>query len=175
MSSSRCAGVRPGAGRALHDLLVASLHRAVALEEVHDPAVTVRQDLDLQVPGAADEALEVDVVLAEGGVRLAPCREQGGLELALGLDRAHAAPAAAPAGLEYPGESHVSCERERRRRVHRQRVGGRHRGHAGAGGDGARGDLVAEQAQRLRPGADEGDLRLGAGPPRTSGDSERKP
>ena len=72
---------KAGGRRALHDLLVAPLHRAVALEEVDGLAVQIRQNLDLQVAGATDEALEVDVVLAEGGVRLAPGREQGGLEL----------------------------------------------------------------------------------------------
>ena len=125
--------------------------------------MTVRQDLDLQVAGAADEALEVDVVLAEGGVRLAPGRKQRGLELVLGLDRAHAAPAAAPAGLEHAGEAHAARELERRGRVRRQRLGRRHRGHLGTRRDLARGHLVAKQAQRLRPRADEGDAGIGAG------------
>ena len=156
-------GREAGGRRALHDLLVAPLHRAVALEEVDGPAVGVRQDLDLQVAGAADEALQVDVVLAEGGVRLAPGREQGGLELVLGLDPAHAAPAAAPARLEHAGEADRARKLKRRSRVRRQCVGGGHRGHVSARRDFPRRHLVAEQAQRLRPRADEGDAGIGAG------------
>ena len=53
-----------GGGGAFHDLLVASLHRTIALEEVDNPAVAIRQHLDLKVAGAADETLEVDIVLA---------------------------------------------------------------------------------------------------------------
>ena len=156
-------GREAGGRRAFHDLLVAPLHRAVALEEVDGPAVGIRQDLDLQVAGAANEALEVDVVLAEGCVRLAPGREQGGLELVPGLDPAHAAPAAAPARLEHAGEADRARKLERCGRVRRQGVGRRHRGHAGAPRDLPRRHLVAEQAQGLRPRADEGDPGIGAG------------
>ena len=152
-----------GGRRALHDLLVAPLHRTIALEEVDNPAVAIRQHLDLEMTGTADEALEVDVVLAEGGIRLAPCGKQGGLEFILGLDDPHAATAAAPACLEHAGEAHRANEGERRCRVRRQCIRRRHRRHAGAGRDGPRGHLVAEQAQRLRPRADEGDPRRGAG------------
>ena len=152
-----------GGGGAFHDLLVAPLHRTIALEEVDNPAVAIRQHLDLEMTRAADEALEVDVVLAEGGVRLAPCGKKGGLELVLGLDDPHAATAAAPACLEHAGEAHRANEGERLCGVRRQCIRRRHRRHAGTGRDGPRGHLVAEQAQRLRPRADEGDPRFGAG------------
>ena len=62
-----------------------------------------------------------------------------------------------------PGKPTSLRQRERRRRFRRQRIGRGHRGHACARRDLPRGHLVAEQAQRLRPRADEGDLRVGAG------------
>ena len=46
-----------GGGGAFHDLLVAPLHRTIALEEVDNPAVAIRQHLDLEMTRAADEAL----------------------------------------------------------------------------------------------------------------------
>ena len=98
----------PGGRGALHDLLVAPLHRAVALEEMDDAAVRVGEHLDLEVPGPPDEPLEVDVVLAEGGGRLAPRREEGRLEGVRTLDDPHPAPAPAPARLEDPGEADLA-------------------------------------------------------------------
>ncbi len=60
--------------RALDDLLVAPLHGAVALEQVHEVAVRVAEDLHLDVARAPHELLEVDLVVAERGLGLAPCR-----------------------------------------------------------------------------------------------------
>ena len=59
--------------RALDHLLVAALHRAVAFEEMDDRAMLVGEDLHLDMTGALDQLLEIDVVLAEGGLRLALC------------------------------------------------------------------------------------------------------
>jgi hypothetical protein len=44
---------------------VPPLHRAIALEQVHDLAVQVSHDLHLDVTGIAHEFLEVDLVVAE--------------------------------------------------------------------------------------------------------------
>ena len=60
-----------GRGRALDHLLVAALDRAVALEEMDQVAVRVAEDLHFDVARAAHQLLEVDLVLAEGGLRLA--------------------------------------------------------------------------------------------------------
>ena len=64
--------VEIGRRRALDDLLVPALDRAVALEQVDEVAVGVAQELDLDVPRPADQLLEIDLVLAEGGLGLAP-------------------------------------------------------------------------------------------------------
>src|SRR5258707_1276187 len=58
-------------------------------------AVRVRQDLDLDVPRALDQLLEVDAVVAEGRLRLAACRRDGIVELGTRADDSHAAATAA--------------------------------------------------------------------------------
>ena len=57
--------------RPLDDLLVAALDRAVALEQVYSIAMRVAQHLHLDMAGALDQLFEIDLVLAEGGLRLA--------------------------------------------------------------------------------------------------------
>jgi hypothetical protein len=91
--------------RAFHDLLIAALHCAVAFEQVHEVAVRVADDLHLDMARAAHEFLEIDLVLAEGRLRLAP-RSRNRLDQGrVVLDDAHAAAAAAPARLEHDGEA----------------------------------------------------------------------
>ena len=58
--------------RLLDDLLVAALDRAFALEQVHDLAVRVAEDLHLDMARRVDEALEEDGAVAERGRRLPP-------------------------------------------------------------------------------------------------------
>ena len=88
--------VEIGRRRPLHDLLMAALHGAVALEQVDDGAVGIGQDLHLDMAGALDQLFQIDVVLAEGGLGLAACRGQvAGKRRLVGND-AHAAPATAP-------------------------------------------------------------------------------
>ncbi len=69
-------GVEVWCGGDLHDLLVAPLHRAVALVEVEHGAGGVGEHLHLDVTGVADRLLEVERRVAEGRVGLA----LGGLE-----------------------------------------------------------------------------------------------
>ena len=73
-------GVEGGRGRLLHDLLVAALQRAVALAQVDGVALAVAEHLDLDVARLGEVLLEIDAVVAEGGLGLgargldAPCR-----------------------------------------------------------------------------------------------------
>src|SRR6202012_5059949 len=62
--------------RALHHLLITSLYGAIALEQVHQVAVSVAQDLPLQMTRAPHQPLEVDLVVAERGPGLAPRHRQ---------------------------------------------------------------------------------------------------
>ena len=98
---SRSSAIDGGRGRLLDHLLVAALHRAVALAEMDDVAVRVGEDLDLDVarrrrppsPGSARPSRR----------RLPPRR--GAAPIACGrslaLDQPHAAPAAAGRGLDH--------------------------------------------------------------------------
>ena len=59
------------ARRDLDDLLVAALHRAVALPEVDEVAVRVAEDLHFDVLGAGDVAFDEDFGRAERGAGFA--------------------------------------------------------------------------------------------------------
>ncbi len=152
-----------GRRRALHDLLVATLHRTVALEEMDDGAVLVAEDLDLDVAGALDQLLQVDLVLAEGRLGLALGGGDLLQEARLVADDAHAASAAAPGGLQHDGIADALGLGLHDLHVVGQRIGRRHHRHAGGDREVARGDLVAELAHRLRRGTDEDDAGVGAG------------
>ena len=57
----------------LDDLLMPPLHRAIALEEMHQVAVLVAQQLHFDVPRPADELLDEDIGLPNAAAtRAAP-------------------------------------------------------------------------------------------------------
>ena len=60
----------------LHDLLVSSLRRAVALAEMHPGAVRIEQDLELDVSRALQVALQDQPIVGEGPMRLTPSGAQ---------------------------------------------------------------------------------------------------
>ncbi len=64
------ARVDAGRRRFLDDLLVAALHRAVALAEPHGVLVLVREHLDLDVARVGEELLHVEHRIAERRLRL---------------------------------------------------------------------------------------------------------
>ena len=86
--------------RLLEHLLVAALHRAVALEQVDAGAEAVGEHLDLDVPRLQHVLLDQHPVVAERVLRLALARGERGGELAGGVDPAHALAAAAGGGLD---------------------------------------------------------------------------
>ena len=149
--------------RALHDLLVAPLHGAVPLEEVHHVAVGVPQYLNLQVTRPPDETLEEDAVLAERHPCL-PTRGQAGIGKLVRIgDPPHAPAATAPTGLDDSGKADPGCQFQGRLDIVGEHVGGGNGGHARAGGGFPCGYLVAEQPQGVGTRPDEGDTRRGAG------------
>ena len=154
-------GERPGR-RVLDDLLMAPLHRAVALVEVDQVAVVVAEDLHLDVLRAQDQLLEKDRVVAEclAGLRARALEQLG--ELAGAAHDAHAAPAAACRRLDHHRVAGLVGEGARRlQRLHRLRRP-RHRRNARRRRDLARGHLVAERLDRLGGRPDEDDSRLAA-------------
>ena len=86
--------------RLLQHLLVPSLHRAVALVEVHDVAVRVREDLDLDVARGVEVALDQHALVAEARLRLALRGGERGGEARGVVHDPHALAAAARGGLD---------------------------------------------------------------------------
>lgn len=156
--------VQQDARRLLDDLLVAPLQRALALTEMDHMAMAVRQDLDLDVPGAVDPPLHQQRVIAEGGAGLAP----GGGDLLqqrrLDPGEPHALAAAARRGLQQHRHADLAC------RVGELIVGQAGSGRARHHRDARRlhrllrADLVAHQRDRRGRRPDEGQARLRAGP-----------
>jgi hypothetical protein len=87
-------------GRFFQHLLVAALHRAIALVQVHAAAVAVAKHLDLDVARLLHITLDQHRVVAEAVDRLALAGGQRGLEILAPVDRSHALAAAAGAGLD---------------------------------------------------------------------------
>ena len=96
-------GGHAGGGGFLEDFLVAALDGAVAFEEVDDVAKGVGEDLDFDVAGAGEVALDEDLVVAKGCAGFALGGGEGFGEAGGGGDGAHAFAAAAGAGLDEDG------------------------------------------------------------------------
>jgi hypothetical protein len=142
---------------------MAALGRAIALEQMHQMAVLVAEDLHLDMARAIEVALQDEPAVAEGRFGLAPGALQGCRELRGFRDHPHAAPAAARRGLDqhriaestrFLGEAALILRlamiaghgRDAGTRHHRFRIG-----------------LVADGADRGRARADEDDPGAAAG------------
>src|SRR5262249_3373383 len=90
-------------GRLFQHLLVAPLHRAVALEEVDTFAMLVGEHLDLDVPRTHEVLLDQDLVVAERRRRRALAGCERGAEIRSALDDPHAFAATARRRLDQPG------------------------------------------------------------------------
>ena len=159
-------------GGDLDHLLVAPLDRAVPLVQVDDPAVLVAQELDLDVLGPGDEALEEDVGAAEGRLRLGLGLLEAGEQVGLVVDDPHAAAAAAVGRLDDQGEADLRGGLAGGGRVSQGVVGAGQDGDSDLLGELPGGALVAEQLEKLRAGADKRDPRgrAGAGQGRVLGE-----
>ena len=87
-------------GRLLDDLLVAALHRAIAVAQIDRIAVFVGEHLDLDVARGFEKLLHVHRRVAESGLRLLPGHRDRVDQRGLGMHHAHAASAAAAGGLD---------------------------------------------------------------------------
>ena len=140
----------PGRGRFLDDLLMAPLHRAVALAEVHRVAVAVGEHLELDVPRVLEELLHVDLIAAERRQGFGARDRDGVEQRRVAVHDAHAAAAAAGGRLDDDGIADVAREPRVDLGIVAQRaVGARHARHAGRAHRLDRRDLVAHQANRL--------------------------
>jgi hypothetical protein len=144
-----------GAGGLLDDLLVAALVGAVAQPDRPRAALSVGDDLHLDVARRGHQLLQQHGRVAEGLQRLGLRAVEGGRKRVGRIDAADAAPAAARGGLDHQREADP-------RGVTQPLVGGPHRTAAPRRhrdvrllGEPLGGDLVAHQAHDLRVGADE--------------------
>jgi hypothetical protein len=135
-------GIERRGRRLLEHLLVAALHRALALAERDHVSTGVAEELDLDVARALDEPLAEDSIDAEGGLGLALRRRERLIELAGLAHDPHPAPAAACGRLDHQREADFG------------RFALRHDRDARLPRDPLRLELVPAGAQRLRRGAD---------------------
>ena len=92
---------RDGKGRGfLHDLLMATLNRTLPLDERHDRAVVIAEQLNLDVPRADQAAFEVDGRIAKSGAGFRSRGADGIQQRPGAVDRAHALAAAAGDGFD---------------------------------------------------------------------------
>ena len=106
-----------GRRRLFDDLLVASLHRALALEQRHDGAVRVAEDLHLEVARRLDESLQEHRAVPERGLGLACSRRDRVGEVRGIVHQPHAAAAAAHRRLHHHREAGVGRRARRVRAV----------------------------------------------------------
>jgi hypothetical protein len=141
--------------RLLDHLLVPALDRALALEQVHDTAVRVTEDLQLDVARALDVALHQQRVVAEGGEGLAARRCERPGERRSVVHHTHALPATPGRRLHQEGQA----DRERlagEALVVEPGTGdARNHGHARRGHDALRLDLAPHGTDRRRRRSDE--------------------
>ena len=136
--------------RDLDDLLVAALHRAIALVQVEDVAVLVAEDLHLDVLGLADKALEEYRVVAERALRLgARLVEQESTSWSGSWTTRMPRPPPPKAALMMSGKPiFVAAILDRLVAVGDRIVGAREHGHLGLGRQRPRGDLVAHHVEQ---------------------------
>ncbi|MPL71091.1 hypothetical protein SDC9_16859 [bioreactor metagenome] len=156
-------GRQIGGRCALDHLLVAPLHGAVALEEVIEMAMRVAEQLHLDMAGAQDHLFQIALAIAEGGLGLAPALAHLLDQLLGAHDRAHAAPAAAPAGLQHQRIADRGRLGLDRVEIIAQHLGRRDHRHARLHRHMPGRGLVAKRAHGLGARADEGDAGLVAG------------
>src|SRR5437868_9725323 len=86
--------------RLLQHLLMRALQRAVALTKMNEPALAIAEDLDFDVPGPLEMALEIDLSTSEKRRRLVLRDRQQASEFARIMRYLHAATAAAGRRLD---------------------------------------------------------------------------
>ena len=100
---------QPGRGGFFDDLLMASLHRAVALEEIDGVAVRVGKDLDLDMARAGGVLLDQHRIVAETRCGFASARGEHGREFAGFSHDAHTLAATARTGLDQHRKADPVC------------------------------------------------------------------
>ena len=157
-------GAEVGCRSGLDHFLVPALGAALAFAEVDEAAGFVAEKLDLDVPGAPDQFLDVQAAVAERALGLGPAALPGLLDLVRRGDDAGSAAASAGNRLDDHRLAVAQAGEELARLLQGRRpVGAAQHRDVRAGRRGARPALVAEEPQHLGPRADECNAGLGAG------------
>src|SRR4051812_25388893 len=139
---------------------MASLHRAIALPQVHEISEPIAQDLNLNVLRASDISFEKHFRPTEGRAGFALSFFEFACELFGLFHDAHSAPAAAEAGFDDQREADSFRFGSYFGRLAERTVAARQRRHAGFLRELFRGRLVAEHLQQLGGRSDERDAML---------------
>jgi hypothetical protein len=142
---------------------VAPLQAALPLAEVDDPAMTVGEDLYLDVPGCLDERLDEQRVVAEGPGRLTPGRGRGGGQLAGVAHQPHPLAATAGRRLEQDRVADLAGGLGQVGVGHARLGPSRHDRHPRRGHGPLRRDLVTHDLDRVGRRPHEHDAGRGAG------------
>ncbi len=156
-------GVDGGRGRLLDHLLVAALHRAVALAEMDDVAVGIGEHLDLDMARVDDGLLQDQLARAEGALGLVARAVDGVDEVGVAFDQPHAAAAAAGRGLDHHRQADLARLLLQGGVALVGALIARHAGHAGIDHAALGGGLVAHGGDGGRRRADEDQAGLLAG------------
>jgi len=146
----------PESRRFFDELLMPPLNRTFSFAEMNDVSMAVSEDLDFDVARTGQEFLEVDCVVAEGGLRFARRAFERGLEFGFILDSTHPAPATARTGLDQNRISKLdghfaSCSDTS------DQFAARNDGHTGRPHPFPRSNLLAHRANDVGWGANESD------------------
>ena len=139
-------GRKIGCRCTLDHFLVASLNRAVALEQVNDIAVCITENLNLDVARALDKFLEIDLIVAKCRLGLASGGRNVVLELCGLSNHTHAAATPAPARLQHERITDFFGQPGNRGGIIGQWPRRRHDGHARLLSQRSRAYLVSEGA-----------------------------
>ena len=142
------ASVEARRGALLDQLLVAALHRALALAERKHMALLIGHNLHLDVVRRRDELLHVALAVAKNGLALGTCFNKGLCRIFHALDLANAATAATCTRLDEHGAADALGLGRRLLGAFEQ-IAARHDGHARSSGRSACGVLVAHAVDHL--------------------------
>jgi hypothetical protein len=147
--------------RFFNDFLVAALHRAVALAQIHGVFVRVGQDLNFDMAWVLQELFHIHRWVAKSRARFGLGHLHGVNQRRFGVHHAHTAATAAACGFDDDGVAHALGRAfEFGRVVAQLALRARHAGHARFDHGLLGRDLVAHDANRRSRRADEYKARL---------------
>lgn len=134
-----------------------ALDGAFAFAKMDAVAVLVAEDLDLDMAGAGEIFLDIDAAVTEGGFGFGGGGLECFLELIIGVDNPHPFPSATSGGFDQNRVADLFGGLSGGGEIGDIDVGTLHQREFGFDGGFARGEFVAQKANRFGAGADEDD------------------